>query len=256
MALGLLRLVSRTFAARASPAGKTPSQYDSDAPVRARRERRDREVVLHAAHVDVNRVDLSAREGKRERLRYGDAFEAPRPAQRLREGERTAGTARSQDHHLAVLQERCARLRERHLGERGDGDEDDVGIVHGVAHVGCDLGAATVTSPRAPVRRRTPASRIGATTASKAGRSKSVHAIPRRTRSAAIAQPPLPAPSTVTRAGMSAPFSSKRRPRRPAARPPYSVMARIRRGLSTVSLRISASPTPRSPSRGRNCSAR
>ena len=44
-------------------------------------------------------------------------------------------------------------------------------------------------------------------------------------------------------------------PRDPGTRS-YPAIDRIRRGLSTVSRRISASPTPRSSSRGRNWSAR
>ena len=108
------------------------------------------------------------------------------------------------------------------LGERRDGDDQDVGVLDGLPDVGRDRRRGDGVRRRGlPVSRRTPASRIGARTASKRGRSNSVQAIPRRTRSAAIAQPPLPAPRTETRAGMVAPFSiARRRSRDRAARSP------------------------------------
>ena len=106
---------------------------DPEAPVR--REGGDGQVALHAAHVDVDRVDLPARERQRECLRHRDTLEAPGSAQSLRDGERSAGAARRQHHHLALAQEGRARLGEGHLGERGDGDEKDIGVLERLANL-------------------------------------------------------------------------------------------------------------------------
>ncbi len=100
-----------------------------------RREGRDGEVPLHAAHVDMVRLDLAAGVGQRQRLRHDDAVGDTLPAEDLRERERTAGAARGQERDLARMDERGACLRERLLGERRDGDDQDVRIRHRLACV-------------------------------------------------------------------------------------------------------------------------
>ena len=185
-------------------AGEDRLQRGQHAPRVDRRERGDGQVVLHPADVDVVRLHLAAGVRERERLGDHDPVRRTLQAQHLGEREGAAGPARGQDHDLARTHERRAGPREGLLGERRDRDAP-----------GCPRprrprgrpwwspAAGTVCSPSTPVRRRTPASRIGARTASKRGRSNSVHGTPRLARSAAVVQPPLPAPRIDTFACIS-----------------------------------------------------